>query len=401
MARTTLLPVAVAVLAVVALYLFPAQYTPSPITQWPAFSSSPQGEVVRLSRSNVKRIAENKIDGPETVIFSPSTGAMYALTESGALMYIDVASDDVHPAAFLSGRPLGADFAAAESTDDTDVLYVADALKGLLRVSIPKKQPAPPEQAVVEVVSTRTSVAGGGLPAGHHILYADDVAVGPKTGHVYFSDASDVGISRTRTDPTRWDTLGASIVDGIRGKRSGSLLVYDPKSRQTRALASGLWFANGVTVTPDESLVLVAETFLARVLSYDVRSGGLTPVGGTGAPLFTGYVDGAMHAEATGGSAVLVAVPSVAPKAVAILSKLRPVWLQTMLREVLLKLPPVLSTVKYACFSKINYVTGQVLQTYVDEDGESLECITSVVEKGGKFYLGSLKNHFVAVVDAV
>jgi adipocyte plasma membrane-associated protein len=239
------------------------------------------------------------------------------------------------------------------------------------------------------------------LLAGHPILYADDVAVGPKTGHVYFSDASDVGISRTKADPTRWDTLGASIVDGIRGKRSGSLLVYDPQTRQTRALASGLWFANGVTVSPDESLVLVAETFLARVLSYDVRSGTLSPVGGQSAPLFMGYVDGAMHAENSGGSAVLVAVPSVAPKAVAVLSNLRPVWLQTALREVLLKLPPMLNTVRYACFQKVDYLTGRVLQTYVDEDGEALECVTSVVEKDGKFYLGSLKNHFIAVVDAV
>lgn len=49
------------------------------------------------------------------------------------------------------------------------------------------------------------------------------------------------------------------------GEATGRLLRYDPVSRETRVLADGIWFANGVALSPDGSFVAVVETVGMRV----------------------------------------------------------------------------------------------------------------------------------------
>ena len=43
------------------------------------------------------------------------------------------------------------------------------------------------------------------------------------------------------------------------------LLEYDPQTSETRCLATGLWFANGVDVSSDGSYLVVGETFGAAI----------------------------------------------------------------------------------------------------------------------------------------
>ena len=74
------------------------------------------------------------------------------------------------------------------------------------------------------------------------------------------------------TIPDVYDTLGASIVDGFRGKASGKLLVFDPKTGVTTVIIEDVWFANGVAIDEDETFILLCETFTARVLKYDIIS---------------------------------------------------------------------------------------------------------------------------------
>ena len=40
---------------------------------------------------------------------------------------------------------------------------------------------------------------------------------------------------------------------------------YDPHTRQTTVVADGIWFANGVALSPDGSFVAVVETAGMRV----------------------------------------------------------------------------------------------------------------------------------------
>ena len=49
---------------------------------------------------------------------------------------------------------------------------------------------------------------------------------------------------------------------------NGRLLVYDPITQKTTTLLSGLYFANGVALSSDESFVLVNETLMYRIQKY-------------------------------------------------------------------------------------------------------------------------------------
>lgn len=52
------------------------------------------------------------------------------------------------------------------------------------------------------------------------------------------------------------------------GRPSGRVLVYDPATRATSLVAAGLWFANGVALSQDESFLVIGETFGARLMRH-------------------------------------------------------------------------------------------------------------------------------------
>jgi len=116
-------------------------------------------------------------------------------------------------------------------------------------------------------------------------------------GSVYFSDAMGLAPAphQRSTDvdaPLHYDTFALSVYDFLRGRGDGRLLRYDPFTRRTTTLLSGLYFANGVALGPDQvrhdgegigpgncihisvdmcisqEYVLVAETFNARLIRY-------------------------------------------------------------------------------------------------------------------------------------
>lgn len=146
-----------------------------------------------------ERVIEGKeplMKGPETVVFG-NDGTMYILTEEAKLLSLtefeSINSVKVTAKATLlmdlgMGRPLGGKFAP----DGT--LYVADTLLGLIRIQNPSNG-----GSKVELVASAVKGADGNWS---RILYADDVAIGPKTGMVYFSDGTPTMIQRTfRTSP--------------------------------------------------------------------------------------------------------------------------------------------------------------------------------------------------------
>ena len=80
-------------------------------------------------------------------------------------------------------------------------------------------------------------------------------------------------------------------------------------------------------------------------------------------------------------------------------SLFKPIWLNTLLRSFILTLPPLIKEVPYGCFVTLSE-KGEVIETRVDYKGEEANFITSVEERDGKIYLGSLKTNYIGVVDA-
>jgi hypothetical protein len=132
-----------------------------------------------------ERVEKDKprlLKGPETVFFDDN-GVMYTTTDDANLITLtdfQTEADGKITAkttllADVVGRPLGAKFTG-------DTLYMADAALGLTRI----RNPHDPKSKL-ELVAT--TVKDGGKET--RIQFADDLAIGPKTGMVYFTDGTN------------------------------------------------------------------------------------------------------------------------------------------------------------------------------------------------------------------
>jgi len=224
------------------------------------------------------------------------------------------------------------------------------------------------------------------------IAFADDVDIGPKSGNVYFSDASDI-----RPCTNEGGTMKASILDALRGKKSGRLLRYNPNTNQVDILLDNIWFANGVAVDKDETFVLVVESFSARILKYNLEDQTLEMV----EVLLPGIPDGVDCSSNT--DKCYVALASKEPPAFALFRL--PDVLSKFIRTFISILPPSLGPQpeSYGGFAEIaldkNDNCWKVSRIVQDPNGEDMKLSTGVTEHDGRLYLGSLDTDYVGVYD--
>lgn len=343
------------------------------------------------TRRIVERLSENQtetfIKAPETVVFGPD-GTMYLMTEEAKLLRLDnfqpvgdkLIEADVHVLRSLGvGRPLGGQIVSK-------TLWIADSLLGLTR--LPNLHD--PKSKVELVVNT--AYYPDGTPT--RIRFADDLAIGPKSGKVYLTDASDVAPDRVGT--RTWDTWYASKIDGLRGIASGRVIQYDPATDRATVIASGLRFANGIAVDKDETFLFVSETFGLNLYKYHLqgpRQGQLDVV--VESKNIPGYLDG-VHCSASTGKCYAAVASSVAPVH-KVLNVLPPV-LDLLLRNFFMMLPRALSpdTPPYCAIVEYDPVTNE-MRLWQDPTGADLSYIASVVEHDGRLYMGSVHNRYIGV----
>jgi sugar lactone lactonase YvrE len=328
--------------------------------------------------------------GPETIVFG-ADGTLYVLTEEANLLSLtdfEESDDGLKVTAKVNfvkdlgiGRPLGGKF-----TPDGQTLYIADAILGLIRL----KNPHDPESKVELICST---VVDEGVMT--QILYADDVDIGPISGKVFFSDATDMAPERLLKKNT-WDTLYTSKMDLTRGVGKGRLLQYDPSTDHVSVVARNILFANGVAVDETESFVFLAETFGVRLLKYDLKEGGLKGVEVVmDSKDMTGYVDGVDCA----GTKCYAVMPSAIVPLHKLWSKL-PDAVNVMLRTLILSLPSSLAppVKKYGGLLEVDMSTG-AFRYLQDPNGLDIAMLCGVTEHDGKLYLGSIKNEYIGVYN--
>jgi sugar lactone lactonase YvrE len=255
------------------------------------------------------------IHGPETVLVHPIDQSVYVMTDNGQLVQLsnlpnpkqeqellktknyDYKADTIIVQADLGpGRPLGGSF-----TPNGKTLYMADAALGLTRLQAFKNP-----KSRVELVASQVPVLNeNGEQHVSPILYANAVAIGPKTGRVYFSDSSDIPPDRLlqagkkSSRKYRWDTMYASKMELSRGKPSGRLCEYNPKTGQVRVLQDQIHFCNGIGIDKDEQFLVVSETFGTNVLKFNLNADDgllkpsqyLEPTVLVPSHEFTGYID--------------------------------------------------------------------------------------------------------------
>ena len=366
-----------------------------------------------FERASVDNVHPKLLKGPETPLVDPTTGTLYVLTEEANLVSLtDFQPVPGHRNHFSAkttvvanlgeGRPLGGAFSRY---DGAPVLYVADTLLGLVRVSNFHKNAG---KSKVETIASEVKDANGNESK---ILYANDVDVGPITGHVYFTDSSTISPERIQKhdediDNTylTCDTMTAFKRDLIRGKRTGRLLRYKPETDEVDVLFEGIWFTNGVAVDDAERFVYVSETSMGRVLKYN-----LNPTGdGDGLEgevvidSLPGFPDGITY----GDGSIYVAIPSPKPPLVSLLNAL-PSTVSVVLRSLLLQLPSSLlrkiKPVKYGGVAVIRNLSEEKVEQKMivlqDPYAKEVGLVTGLNIFDDNLYMGSLTNDFVGIYN--
>jgi sugar lactone lactonase YvrE len=177
----------------------------------------------------LEQIAVGNVNKPEAIAFD-GDGLMYTANEDGRIIVLNRDGSNPQDYAQTGGRPLGLKF------DLSGNLIVADAFQGLLSIDTAGQ---------ITVLST----GFGGIP----FMLTDDLDIA-SDGTIYFSDATY--LNNLNNISNDW------------GQPNGRLLSYNISTGVTSLLLDSLYFANGVSISNDESFLLVNETAASRVLRF-------------------------------------------------------------------------------------------------------------------------------------
>lgn len=357
-----LLILVLALLAIVFTYLLLAPVPINPVA-WQATPfagySPPHARNEKLAALKTIEIGEET--GPEHIAIGPD-GKLYAAVTSGAILRMQADGSQREVWVNTGGRVLGFMFDAAGN------MIAADAFRGILSIA-PDKQ--------ITVLTDKI----GDSP----ILYADAVVVA-KTGKIYFTDASQrFGAKESG------GTFHASVLDILEHSSTGRVLEYDPASKQTRLIADGLCFANGLVLSADEQSLIVAETGEYRLWKIAIAAQELHLKNKPDKKLASillrdlpGYPDNLMR-----GRDGRIWLGLAKPRGSAIDNMAEKPWL----RSITLRLPRVLWPVPPAYGHVLAFnEAGKILADLQDPTGQYPET-TGVTETEDRLYIQSLHAH--------
>ncbi len=332
------------------LLTWPVPIAPEPWTapRYDPAAWQPTGDLAGL-----ERVALPAAHGPEDVEVD-ARGRVFAGLHDGTLLRWDDLTAPPTVLANTGGRPLGLHW------DAQGRLLVADAFAGLLRVD--------PDSGAIEVLATRC----GGLP----LVFTDDLETAPD-GTIWFSDAS------VRFPQSDWG------LDIIENGPNGRLCAYDPQTGLVTEALDGLYFANGVAVSPGGDFLLIAETSRYRIRKLWISG----PRAGEHAVLvdnLPGFPDGISTGT---DDTYWIAIAS--PRNSVLDAAADKPWL----RRLIVRLPDAVQPAPERTARAIGIDgEGRVKHDLFDPTGASLHVVTSVQERDGWLYLGSLVDDALARV---
>lgn len=321
-------------------------------SRWtPPRAPADEGRTHTTSRLVVARRIATGGHGPEDVIFDERGGLLAGLAD-GSVVRFDVATGSRTVVGNTAGRPLG-----LQPCGDGSIL-ICDHDRGLLRMSA--------DGAVEVLVDT---------VAGQSLTFASNVVEGAD-GTIYFTVST-----------RRWD-LDHYVGDILEHSGTGLLVRRDPDGEVT-VLLDGLKFGNGLTLAPDASHLLFAETAGYRVSRYHLAG----PKAGT-VERFVENLAG-MPDNISLGSDGLLWVAIAAPRNV-LLDRLLP--LPGFLRTLVWNLPdavrPKPTPIGWVMAFDLD---GRLVHDLRTDDG-SYAFVTSVAEHNGTAVAGSLHEDDIAVL---
>ena len=333
------------VIAILILYLCFWPIDIDPVAWEPKTDKGLIGEFAPNSYlSNAEILGVGDGIGPEDIVLD-NEGRIYAPYEDGRILRYDSNGKNGQLFVETGGRPLGLEF------DASGTLIICDANKGLLAAS--------PDGKLSTIL---TEVAG--IP----LKFTDDVDIA-KNGIIYFTDAS-----------SRWG-IEDYRSDIVEHRPYGRLISFDPNKEIANVLLDGLYFANGVAISADQTFVLVNETSEYRIQKIWI-SGEKTGQSEILMDNLPGFPDGI---SSNGKGTYWIAMPALRKEIIDNLSG------KPFLRKIILRLPEALQPApdRHGFVLGIDGA-GRVIHNLQYPSPESFSPITSVEEKNGVLYLGSL-----------
>ncbi|HEY3471710.1 MAG TPA: SMP-30/gluconolactonase/LRE family protein [Amycolatopsis sp.] len=312
---------------------------------------------------DAEAIGLGQVEGPEDVIVDDQ-GRVYCGTRQGWILRFsgpDFGTREVF--ARIGGHPLGMAFDAEQN------LIVCVGGMGLYAVSPDGKH---------RKLSDETDRTWTRLRDDSRLRMADDVDITPD-GRIWFSEAT------TRFDMADW------ILDGVEGRPNGRLVCHDPRTGRTRTVLRDLVFPNGVCSAHDGESLLIAQTWLCRILRY-WHSGPNRGRLEIFMDNFPGYLDNINRASDGTYWVALNGMRSPAYDLAMRMPKFRRRMMKRIPRDEWLY-----PSMNHGCVVKVSEA-GEVLETFWDPGGEKHATITSMREHGGHLYIGGLENNRVGRV---
>ncbi|KAJ4761343.1 Calcium-dependent phosphotriesterase superfamily protein [Rhynchospora pubera] len=262
-----------------------------------------------------------------------------------------------HPKERFCGRPLGLRF--DKRTGD---LYIADAYYGLMMVG--------PGGGVATSLASEVE--------GSPILFANDLDI-HSNGSIFFTDTS-----------TRYDRRNHVFIL-LEGEATGRLLRYDPTTKSTTVVVSGLTFANGVQISKDETFLLVAETTKCRIMRYWLE-------GQRAAQLelyanLPGFPD---NVRINDKGNFWVAIDCCRTRTLEVFSHYP--WMRNIYFRLPLKLNILGKMVGMKMYTVIALfdIGGNAIDVLEDRRGEIIRLVSEVREVNGKLWIGTVAHNHVA-----
>ena len=308
--------------------------------------------------SKTEYIGLGELEGPEDVILDRNDH-LYCGTRHGEIIrFFAPGYKKSEVFAHTGGFPLGLAF------DAEGTLLTCVGAMGLYAIS----KTGDATQLSAETKRTLTSIVDDA-----RLRDPNDLDVAPD-GRIYFTD------STTRYDAHDW------ALDSIEGRPTGRLLVYDPKTGETKTLLENYRYANGVCMAHDGKSLFFAESWACRVHRYWLEG----PKAGTAECVIKdmpGYPDNINRAsDGTYWMAWLgMRTPSFD------LALRNPGFRKRMTR----RLPsdewlfPNINTGGVVKFDG----TGRIVETLGDMTGTSHPMVTSMREHKGYLYVGGILNN--------
>ena len=173
-------------------------------------------------------------EGPEDATLGLDN-AVYVTTLGGDVLKIQDSRVEVF--VNVGGRPLGIE------ADADGSLVIANAFIGLQRISA--------DGTVNNLYGDEDAP-----------VFANNLAIAPD-GQIYFTEAS------RKFGPMAFgDTMEATLYDVMEHGGHGSVIAFDPTTRQSRVLLDGLAYANGIAISEAGDFLVVVEMNEYRILKY-------------------------------------------------------------------------------------------------------------------------------------